>query len=539
MSSLLFFRLRITLLCCLPAFGVISAQVDTSDQPVKKLKPGQMTQQQKIDQIAKYLVETYTNELKSKDWVVRALATVSLAQIDHPYATNKLVDMLKTEPKGISRVYVWEALNARAGLLDADQRQKWLIAGHALAKSRDLRRHLRAGLMSLAAASGASDDNLKLFNKLFMETDIANPEDHTTLKAMRKAVAAWKEPKLTRRLIAMLTGDPRRAYKCEYLLSGLNMKIPATPNARDNKRLWGKTKIAWTKWLNKIELKKVLKGDEGYAGGSDLIPPPEKIDPKSPKWREKLELPRLKLDHLDVSLVVDCTGSMSSVINWLRRDLKKMLEALRMISREPRMGLVFYRDKTDQFVTRSIPLTGREGLLQTAVDRISAQGGGDFPEAVFEALAESIKNQRWSRKKDAKKVIVLIGDAPPHEENLGKIEKMVTAAAKEGFRFYCVKATTYTEKILTESDEIDRTTDKKTFEDFQNIALHGKGKSFWGQYLLKSTYITDERDFKFSKWRKNPNCKIISELVKGVLAVEYHVQAEPFVNILMEYVGKP
>ena len=119
---------------------------------------------------------------------------------------------------------------------------------------------------------------------------------------------------------------------------------------------------------------------------------------------------------------------------------------------------------------------------------------------------------------------------------------MVKASVKKVILFYSVKATTHTEKILKPSDELAYTKGedigKNIFVDFENIASWGKGKSFWGQYLLKSMYIPGERDFKHSRWRQKPNCKIISELVKGVLAKEYHVQAEPFVNILMEYVRK-
>jgi len=240
-------------------------------------------------------------------------------------------------------------------------------------------------MMALAASTGATDDNLRLFNQMLMDTNLGNSVDHTTLKAMRQAVVNWRDPKLVRRLIGMLS-NPQQTYKVEYLLSGLKSNIPPCPVGRNGIKIWQKTKIKWMKWVHKADLKKVTDYKLPYRGGSDLIGPPEKIDPASPQWREKLELPRLQLNHLDVSLVVDSTGSMSSVINWLRSDLQKMVQALRLISREPRVGLVFYRDKGDQYVTVGVPLTGYNKVLQQAVDRVRAGGGGDRPEAVYEAL---------------------------------------------------------------------------------------------------------------------------------------------------------
>ncbi|HHH76317.1 MAG TPA: VWA domain-containing protein [Phycisphaerae bacterium] len=510
---------------------------DETESPPKppRLKPGQLTEQQKIDQIANYLIESFADEMKSKDWVVSALGTVSLAQIDHPLATAKLVEMLEIVPRGIGRVYVWEALNARASCLDKDQFEKWHLAGLDLSKAREFRGHLRSGLMTLAGATGATDDNVIFFNQLMTTTDIANPVDHSTLKAMRQAVTNWQDSKLILRLIGMMA-NPKHVYKIEYLLSGLKSNIPPCPVGRNGVKIWQKSKIKWMDWLEKADLKKVTKYKLPYIGGSDLIGPPEKIEPASPKWRRKLELPRLKLDHLDVSLVVDSTGSMSPVVNWLRSDLHKMLDALRLISKEPRLGLVFYRDQDDQYLTTGVPLTGYNKALQQAVHKVKAAGGGDYPEAVFEALCDSINNQKWSRSPGAKKVIVLIGDAPPHADTLEKIELMVKAAVKNGFRFYCVKATTYNKTLLKNSDKLKNIEGDKILLDFDDIATWGNGKSIWGQYLFRSRYIPSERDFENIKWRHRPNCQIVSEMVKGVLAKEYHSRAQPFVNILMEYV---
>jgi hypothetical protein len=43
-----------------------------------------------------------------------------------------------------------------------------------------------------------------------------------------------------------------------------------------------------------------------------------------------------------------------------------------------------------------------------------AEGGGDFPESVNQALHESVTKIQWTQAKKALKIIFLVGDAPPH-----------------------------------------------------------------------------------------------------------------------------
>jgi hypothetical protein len=45
---------------------------------------------------------------------------------------------------------------------------------------------------------------------------------------------------------------------------------------------------------------------------------------------------------------------------------------------------------------------------------LKADGGGDFPESVNQALHEAVTKITWSKDKKALKIIFLVGDAPPH-----------------------------------------------------------------------------------------------------------------------------
>jgi len=81
---------------------------------------------------------------------------------------------------------------------------------------------------------------------------------------------------------------------------------------------------------------------------------------------------------------------------------------------DARFGLVAYRDHPPQdstFITRTFDFTTSRKTMQTNVDWMSAQGGGDGPEAVAAGL-KAAYDMDW--RKEAAKVVILIADAPPH-----------------------------------------------------------------------------------------------------------------------------
>ena len=63
-----------------------------------------------------------------------------------------------------------------------------------------------------------------------------------------------------------------------------------------------------------------------------------------------------------------------------------------------------------------------------------AEGGGDGPEAVNEALEAAIERMSWSQDRDTYKVVFLVGDAPPHMDYQDDVKypQVVAAAAARG-----------------------------------------------------------------------------------------------------------
>ena len=124
------------------------------------------------------------------------------------------------------------------------------------------------------------------------------------------------------------------------------------------------------------------------------------------------------LRQLDLCIVMDATGSMQEYIDATRKDLEMFAQKLHTHDLRPDMAyaLVVYRDHLplkDTFVTKSYPFSKNLDDLQTALDETHAKGGGgDGAEAVADGLYIAAHDLNW--RENSHKIIVLVGDAPPH-----------------------------------------------------------------------------------------------------------------------------
>lgn len=138
---------------------------------------------------------------------------------------------------------------------------------------------------------------------------------------------------------------------------------------------------------------------------------------------------------IDVVFVLDTTGSMSGLIEGAKQKIWSIANTIATAKPRPtvRMGLVAYRDRGDAYVTQVTPLTDDLDAVYTALMTFTADGGGDTPESVNQALLEGVTLQPWSDNPMALKLIYLVGDAPPHmdyEQDTKYAETCSTAAAK-------------------------------------------------------------------------------------------------------------
>ncbi len=138
---------------------------------------------------------------------------------------------------------------------------------------------------------------------------------------------------------------------------------------------------------------------------------------------------RQKGKTVDLVIALDTTQSMEDDIPYLRKLLVPAMKPLLSRFDEYRVGLVLYRDYMEEYLVRNFPFTENLDAFQRYLDAVRVSGGRDIPEAVHEALHFAIRRYDW---KAENRLLILIGDAPPHPRPRGAItEENVKADAKE------------------------------------------------------------------------------------------------------------
>jgi hypothetical protein len=119
---------------------------------------------------------------------------------------------------------------------------------------------------------------------------------------------------------------------------------------------------------------------------------------------------------VEVTFVLDTTSSMSQLIEGAQQKIWAI--ARRMASGRPaptiKIGLIGFRDRGDEYVTRPYDLTEDIDLMYGNLIGFRAAGGYDLPESVNQALYEAVTKVSWNKDPKTLKIIFLVGDAPPH-----------------------------------------------------------------------------------------------------------------------------
>ncbi len=118
---------------------------------------------------------------------------------------------------------------------------------------------------------------------------------------------------------------------------------------------------------------------------------------------------------LDVLFLIDATGSMADEIEQLKANMISVSEQIDELPTRPdvRFGMTVYRDRADEFVTRTFDFTDDVGTFTDALRDVVANGGGDVPESLNEGLHEALASPSW-RGEEAVRMVFLVADAPPH-----------------------------------------------------------------------------------------------------------------------------
>lgn len=145
---------------------------------------------------------------------------------------------------------------------------------------------------------------------------------------------------------------------------------------------------------------------------------------------------------VQIAFMVDATGSMGDELEFLKMDLKKVINEVQKTNTQLKISTatVFYRDEGDEYVVKHSPFT--EDINQTTefISQQRADGGGDFPEAVDKALVQL--NQLQWQPEARTRIAFLVLDAPPHNKSavISSIQYSVKTAAASGIKLIPVVA---------------------------------------------------------------------------------------------------
>ena len=168
-----------------------------------------------------------------------------------------------------------------------------------------------------------------------------------------------------------------------------------------------------------------------------------------------------KLNVIEIMFVVDVTGSMGDEISFLKAELADVINRIALNNTDTiiKLAFLFYRDTNDSvpfdyYDFTDVTYAGGLAAQQEALNKQYAKGGGDYPEAVDEALEMAV-NKQWSTGATTKLIFHVL-DAPAHNGAKYK-EKLVNAtksAAEKGIRLcpiICSGASIDTEYTMREA----------------------------------------------------------------------------------------
>ena len=235
----------------------------------------------------------------------------------------------------------------------------------------------------------------------------------------------------------------------------LSPRIAAITGARDSRQDW-----RWRSWLDHHRGSMRIDGGMLMGPKQDAEPNPvaKLEDAAFVKFTGALE--ELFRKPIDLGVAIDCTASMSAQIAAAQAGIDDLMRFVNAVAGGMRVAIVGFRDQQDDFKTLGWDFTADPAEARAHLWKLSAEGGGDEPEMVYEAMKLAYGKFSW--RSEAQEVMVLIGDAPPHPGFGGKTVDMSKAAHARGITTYVLSA-----RGITKTEEV---------KHFPEIARMGGGR---------------------------------------------------------------
>jgi Skp family chaperone for outer membrane proteins len=169
---------------------------------------------------------------------------------------------------------------------------------------------------------------------------------------------------------------------------------------------------------------------------------------------------------IEVVFVLDTTSSMGGLIEGAKENIWSIASSMAQAHPTPElhMGLVAFRDRGDDYVTKVIDLSTDLDSMYSTLMEFHPAGGGDGPESVNQALHDAVHRISWSQDPQSYKAIFLVGDAPPHMDYPDDVKypETLKAAAARGIVVNAIQAGN----------------DPSTRQTFERIAMLEQGAYF-------------------------------------------------------------
>lgn len=225
---------------------------------------------------------------------------------------------------------------------------------------------------------------------------------------------------------------------------------------------------------------------------------------------------------LDISLVIDTTGSMSDELRYLQVEFDAISAAIesRYKNAEQRWSLIVYRDVGDEYVTRDFDFTADLSAFRADLAAQSSNGGGDFPEAPDQALRD-MNQLSWRNDPSTLKLVFWVADAPHHqdEESVDDITAAIIGAQDQNIRINPVA-----------SSGVD---------EFTEFTMRSAAQLTLGQYL----FLTDDSGVGGAHKEPTVPCYYVTTLSDALLrVVDAGMTGEPAPvdqNHVVRSVGNP
>lgn len=359
-------------------------------------------------------VETVTLDrlLGAEAWPRRAIAAVRLERYGCAASRERLAGLL-ADPAWQVRAYAAHALGRRGEAHDpvwlADEEDPKVVRtairhGYPLAAER-----LRRGARALVRSR-------RLQDKLLGAEIAAASGDEELLALGRDAV---------KEVILRMSRPEAGAF---------SPRLAVITGQRDMRR-----RHRWQQWL--LKTGRGLTLTPGLLAGRPGAPAPlSRIARLDPERFGALEayITALHDRTVDLAICLDCTASMSGELAAAQGDLDDLILFVSDVVAEFRVGLVVFRDRGDRFETKGWDFTSDVDEVRRRLWRLTAEGGGDTREAVYPALKLAYTRMSWAIEHT--RVLVLIGDAPPHVGFGGACIDLARRAAEAGLTTHTIQA---------------------------------------------------------------------------------------------------